>query len=75
LIKLFRKKELENKIFLDNSIEYLILQDDYYYFVELGFIDSTIKGPHDESKCFINYIKETSVFNYSPDKFQARWID
>jgi hypothetical protein len=75
LIKLFKKKDLENKKFLDTSIEYLINHDDYYYFVELSFIDSDVKGPHDENKCFINYIIQTSPHNYSPQRINARWIN
>lgn len=75
MIRLFKKKQLENTEYLDNSIEYLISNDDYYYFVELGFIDDNVKGPHDENKCFINYIIQTSPFNYTPQRMDARLID
>ncbi len=71
----FKKDTVQNKIFLDHSIEYLILNDDYYYFVELSFIDTFARKPHDESRCFITYIKETSNFNYSPTRMIARLID
>lgn len=75
MIKLFNRKQVQNKLFLDNSIEYLILYDDYYYFVELSYIDTFAKGPHDENKCFINYILQTSPHNYSPQRMIARLIE